>query len=321
MVLMTSSATPDSSCPHANRIGIYFSGRSRIARLILGSTACPAESAMPLHEPSRSRSPSRRSTFAGVSPRFTRVRKDPRSITSTLSSSRHAIFRCPRSPSFSASVVRRRRISSLVHWNMHWCLTSCTSLQFSLECSKVSGSSGLGICDSSHPKDAKSRLRPSATSRRISSSSWSVKYRNGVEAANSSPMKSIGTNGAVSTIPSATLAASIPTRCSRRSPTARVAPQQRKKRMMKVIAPLRVHTVSVRLERTHKLRIVEVALGNQHEHPADRSTQALHLCRDLLHEVHRRTVDELMRCVEPQAIDVVVLQPHQRIVAEEPANL
>src|SRR6185437_14382170 len=35
----------------------------------------------------------------------------------------------------------------------------------------------------------------------------------------------------------------------------------------------------------------------------------------------RGTVDVFMRRVEPQPVNVVVLQPHQRVVAEEPANL
>jgi len=52
-------------------------------------------------------------------------------------------------------------------------------------------------------------------------SSWSVKYCQGVSAPHSSPMNSIGVNGAVSTSPAPTLSRPGGTRLAIRSPTAR----------------------------------------------------------------------------------------------------
>src|SRR5581483_7619843 len=90
---------------------------------------------------------------------------------------------------------------------------------------------------------------------------------------------------------------------------------------MEVVAPLRVHAVAVRLAWAHKLRIVEVAFGDEDEPATDRRADALDLRRELLHEVHGRAVDELVRGVQAETIDVVVLQPHEGVVAEEPADL
>ena len=43
--------------------------------------------------------------------------------------------------------------------------------------------------------------------------------------------------------------------------------------------------------------------------------------RQLLEKMARRGVDQRMHRVEPEAVEVVVAQPHQRVVAEEPADL
>ena len=104
-------------------------------------------------------------------------------------------------------------------------------------------------------------------------------------------------------------------------PAARIGPQQRKERMMKIVAPLRVHAVAVRFARTHELRIVQVALRDQHEPAPKRCTEPLHLRGELLHEVDCGAINVLVRRVEPQTVNVIVPQPHHRVVAEKPANL
>ena len=44
-------------------------------------------------------------------------------------------------------------------------------------------------------------------------------------------------------------------------------------------------------------------------------------CSELLQEVGRRGVDERMHGVETEAIEMIVAQPHDGVVAEEPAHL
>ena len=51
------------------------------------------------------------------------------------------------------------------------------------------------------------------------------------------------------------------------------------------------------------------------------ASSACDLSRQLLEEVHGRSVDEGVHGVEAQAVEVVVAQPHQGVVAEEAAHL
>ena len=87
---------------------------------------------------------------------------------------------------------------------------------------KVSGSCGSGTADSSQPMRANSDFRPFDTASPSQSSRWSVKNCHGVEAAHSSPMKSIGVFGASMRRTAPTASASVPTRCDSRSPAARL---------------------------------------------------------------------------------------------------
>ena len=79
-------------------------------------------------------------------------------------------------------------------------------------------SCGSGTSSAAQPCAANSRRRPARTASASSGSSCEVKYCHGVDAAHSSPMKSIGVNGEVSTSAAATLAR--PGRHSRRQPVA-----------------------------------------------------------------------------------------------------
>ena len=49
--------------------------------------------------------------------------------------------------------------------------------------------------------------------------------------------------------------------------------------------------------------------------------KGMHFSRRLFEKRHGRGVHEGVHGIEPQAVKVVVAQPHQGIVAEEPAHL
>jgi hypothetical protein len=68
-------------------------------------------------------------------------------------------------------------------------------------------------------------------------------------------------------------------------------------------------------------RVVQVALGDQGERASYGGRQRVDLGRELLEHVGRRLVGERVHGVEPQPVDVVVAQPHQRVVDDPPAYL
>jgi hypothetical protein len=99
------------------------------------------------------------------------------------------------------------------------------------------------------------------------------------------------------------------------------AGDERVERVVKVVTPLCVDAVAVGLARPDHCRVVQVALGNEHQMAAEDVFERVDLLGQLLEEVPRRGVDERVNGVEPQAVEVVVAEPHRRVVAEEPAHL
>ena len=91
--------------------------------------------------------------------------------------------------------------------------------------------------------------------------------------------------------------------------------------MMEVLVPHRVHAVPTEVPGPHHPRVVEVALGDEQQCPAGARRQVLCPQRHLLEDVHRRGVDDGVHGVDPQAIDVVVAEPHRCVVDEETADL
>ena len=92
-------------------------------------------------------------------------------------------------------------------------------------------------------------------------------------------------------------------------------------RVVEIVVPLSVEPVPARLARRDQLRVVEVGLGDQRQRPALVGRQRGHLDRHLLEQVHVGRVAEGVHGVDPQAVDVVVLQPHPDVVEDEPAYL
>ena len=75
---------------------------------------------------------------------------------------------------------------------------------------------------------------------------------------------------------------------------------------MEVVAPLGVEAEPAELPGPDDPRVVQVALGDQDEVPAQVGLEHVDLGGQLLEEADRRRVDDGVHGVEPEAIDVVV---------------
>ena len=91
--------------------------------------------------------------------------------------------------------------------------------------------------------------------------------------------------------------------------------------VMEVVAPLRVQTVATGLAGRDQPRVVEVGLGDQGQRPTLVGRQRRHLDRHLLEQVCRRLVGQSVHGVQPQPVDVVVLEPHPDVVEDVATHL
>ena len=94
-----------------------------------------------------------------------------------------------------------------------------------------------------------------------------------------------------------------------------------KKRMVEVIAPLRVDPEPAGFAWGNDARIVRITLRDQHLAPAQRCLQQTGLRRELLQKMNRRAIDVCVDRIQPQAVDVKITHPHQSVVTEESADL
>ncbi len=92
-------------------------------------------------------------------------------------------------------------------------------------------------------------------------------------------------------------------------------------RVVEVVVPLRVEAVAARVARRDEARVVQVALGHDPEGAAERGAEHLHALGQLLEEVDGRVVDDRVHGVEAKSIDMVIAEPHRRVVEEEGADL
>ena len=90
---------------------------------------------------------------------------------------------------------------------------------------------------------------------------------------------------------------------------------------MEIVGPLRGEAEAVRLDGADDARIVEIALGDQRQPLSQLRRQVADRAREVLEERHRALVVDRMHRVEPQAVDVVMAQPAERIVDEEAPHL
>src|SRR5277367_6750104 len=99
------------------------------------------------------------------------------------------------------------------------------------------------------------------------------------------------------------------------------ARQYRMQCVMKVVVPLRVKAVATCFTRRDDSRQVEIAFRDHQEIPPDRSFEIANLNANLLQEMNRRSIENRVDRIEPQTVDAIVAQPHQRIVAEKLPDL
>ncbi len=90
---------------------------------------------------------------------------------------------------------------------------------------------------------------------------------------------------------------------------------------MEIVAPLSVHAETPAGARRDDSRIVQVALRNQHQAPPGGRAETFCFHGQLLEKMNGGSIDKGMNGVEPQAVNVEVAHPHQRVVAKKAAHL
>src|SRR3954452_1580451 len=91
------------------------------------------------------------------------------------------------------------------------------------------------------------------------------------------------------------------------------------KRMVELITPLGIDSIPSSLPARHNSRIVQIALSNQREVFAQLGGKSLHFPRHIFEEMKCRVIDEGVYSVKPKAVEMVVAQPHERVINEESA--
>ena len=101
-----------------------------------------------------------------------------------------------------------------------------------------------------------------------------------------------------------------------------LAGDERVERVVEVVVPLRVHPEPAVRERCDHPDVVEVRFGDQ---PSGGRSRAPGASADGLVQLHQERpggrVDDAVDRVEPQGVDAELLEPHQRVAAEVPADL
>src|SRR5712671_1402972 len=91
-------------------------------------------------------------------------------------------------------------------------------------------------------------------------------------------------------------------------------------RVMEIVTPLRTQAVTTEFGSPHELRIVEVAFGDQYEAAAAFLFEQRDFAGKLLEKMDRRQVNDCVHRIDPQSIEMIIAQPHERVVAEEAAH-
>ena len=91
--------------------------------------------------------------------------------------------------------------------------------------------------------------------------------------------------------------------------------------VVKIIRPVRVEPVAAARRGVHQPRIVQIALRDQHEAAIELLAQSPHRGGELFENVRRLEAEDGVHRVEPQSVEAVVAQPHERVVDDEAAHL
>jgi len=90
--------------------------------------------------------------------------------------------------------------------------------------------------------------------------------------------------------------------------------------VVKVVAPGRIHAVAAGVGGADQLRVVEVALGDEELPPPEAGLEGGDPPGQILEDVDGRRVEDGVHGVEPQAVDVVVLEPLRGVLDDELAH-
>jgi len=92
-------------------------------------------------------------------------------------------------------------------------------------------------------------------------------------------------------------------------------------RMMEVIAPLGGQPVAAGFPRGDQPGIVGVGFGDQHQLAVQPGRQRLHLGREFFEKVQGPVIFQRVHRVQPEPVQVVIPQPHQRVADQERPDL
>jgi hypothetical protein len=101
----------------------------------------------------------------------------------------------------------------------------------------------------------------------------------------------------------------------------RLAGEEAMHGVVKVIAPMGVQPQAALRDGPDQARIVEVALGNHDQVAARLLRQLLHFRGQLFEHMDGLEAEDGMHRIQPQAVELIVIEPHQRIVDHEAAHL
>ncbi len=91
-------------------------------------------------------------------------------------------------------------------------------------------------------------------------------------------------------------------------------------RVVPLVRPDCVDAVPARVAAANDARVVAIALGQDEQRAAGCRRQRVDLDGECFEQVHRGVVGDGMYRIEPQSVDVIVAQPHQRVVDHVVAN-
>src|SRR5216683_658958 len=92
-------------------------------------------------------------------------------------------------------------------------------------------------------------------------------------------------------------------------------------RMVPIVRPGRVESISAYIAAANQTRVVGVRFGDQQHRPMKRRGQRIDLAGQLLEYVLWGLVNDRVHRVQAQAVDVVLANPHQRVVDDEATDL
>src|SRR5436305_5986503 len=93
------------------------------------------------------------------------------------------------------------------------------------------------------------------------------------------------------------------------------------KRVVKFVSPLGIDTVTSGLPAGDDSRVIQIAFGDQYKMLTYLRRESLDLSGQVFQEMKRRGIDERVYSVKPQAIKMIIAQPHQGVVDKESSNL